>query len=129
MPKSPPIEKPTVTRKEATTEPPTAVQAPPQQELRLDDEGVSAIYANFCRISGTPEELVLDFGMNTRPTGELPEVIKLNQRVITNFYTAKRLLGALHMAIQRHEAAFGVLETDIRRRVTAPPVQPASTDS
>ena len=34
-----------------------------------------------------------------------------------NHYTAKRLLSALSMALQRHEQAFGVLETDVRRRV------------
>ena len=58
---------------------------------------------------------MLDFALNTRPTGEMPEVLKLNQRVILIFFTAKRLLGALHMAVLRHEVAFGVLETDIRR--------------
>ena len=32
-------------------------------------------------------------------------------------FTAKRLLAALQMSVQRHEAAFGVLETDIQKRV------------
>mgnify|MGYP002623254844 CR=1 FL=1 len=95
-----------------------------QQSVHLDDTDVSAIYANFCRISGTPEELVLDFAMNTQTTGGLPEVLHLNQRVILNFYTAKRLLGALHQAVHRHEQAFGPLEVDFRKRVAqqqAPP--------
>lgn len=91
------------------------------QHVSLDDSKVSAEYANFCRISGTPEELVLDFALNTQPSGTMPEVLKLNQRVILNFYTAKRLLIALQMAVQRHEQMFGVLETDIRKRVTQPP--------
>ena len=30
--------------------------------------------------------------------------------------TAKRFLGALHIAVQRHEQTFGVLETDINKR-------------
>lgn len=90
------------------------------QQVRLDDSHVRTEYANFCRISGTPEELVLDFALNTQPSGTMPEVLKLNQRVILNFYTAKRLLGALQMAVQRHEQMFGVLETDIRKRVSQP---------
>ena len=90
------------------------------QHVTLDDANVSAEYANFCRISGTPEELVLDFALNTQPSGTMPEVLKLNQRVILNFFTAKRLLIALQMAVQRHEQMFGVLETDIRKRVTQP---------
>ena len=42
----------------------------------------------------------------------------MTQRIITNFYTAKRMLAALQMTIQRHEATFGVLETDVQKRVT-----------
>jgi len=38
-----------------------------------------------------------------------------------NYYTAKRLLGALTMAVQRHEHAFGILETNIQKRVTPNP--------
>jgi hypothetical protein len=90
------------------------------QQVKLDDSSVNAEYANFCRISGTPEELVLDFALNTQPSGTMPEVLKLNQRVILNFYTAKRLLMALQMAVHRHEQMFGVLETDIRKRVAQP---------
>jgi hypothetical protein len=92
---------------------PAAVE---QQQVKLDDSAVVASYANFCRISGTPEELVLDFALNNQPNGMMPESLKLSQRVIINFYTAKRLLGALQMAVHRHESAFGVLETDIRKR-------------
>jgi hypothetical protein len=32
-------------------------------------------------------------------------------------FTAKRLLAALHMAVHRHESAFGVLETDVQKRI------------
>ena len=37
--------------------------------------------------------------------------------IIVNYYTAKRMLAALQMSVQRHEAAFGVLETDVQKRV------------
>jgi hypothetical protein len=37
-----------------------------------------------------------------------------------NFYTAKRLLSALAMTIQRHEQNFGNIELDVRKRVTVP---------
>ena len=87
-----------------------------QQQVRVDDSNVSSVYANFCRLSGTFEELVLDFALNQHPTA-MPEELKLNQRVILNYYTAKRLLHALAAAVQRHEAAFGALEVDVRKRV------------
>ena len=35
-------------------------------------------------------------------------------------YPAKRLLAALSMSVQRHEAVFGVLETDINKRLRMP---------
>jgi hypothetical protein len=90
-------------------------QAP--QQVQLDDSNVVSCYANFCRVTGTPEELIVDFGLNTQPLGVPEKPIGVQQRIILNHYTAKRLLAALQMSVQRHEAAFGVLETDVRKRV------------
>lgn len=97
-----------------------APQALPQQQpgqIDVDDSKALACYANFCRITGTPEELIIDFGLNPQPVGVPTQPIQITQRIITNLYTAKRLLHVLEMTIQRHEGAFGVLETDVRRRV------------
>lgn len=79
------------------------------------------MYTNFCRVTGTPEEIILDFGLNTEPFGQGVGPIKLAQRMVSNFFTAKRLLMALSVAVQRHESAFGVLETDVNKRVRVPP--------
>jgi hypothetical protein len=65
----------------------------------------------------SPEELIVDFGLNPQPFGVPTEPIPVTQRIITNFYTAKRMLHALQLTLQRHEAAFGVLETDVQKRV------------
>lgn len=94
-------------------------QAQPQQmpQFAVDTSGLSTVYANFCRVTGTPEELVLDFGLNTTMQPMPNEPIKLSHRLVMNFYTAKRLLGALHMAVQQHEGAYGILETDINKRM------------
>jgi hypothetical protein len=89
-----------------------------QPQLRIEDSKVVAAYANFCRITGTPEELIIDFGLNPQPFGPPAEPIAVTQRLIVNFYTAKRMLAALQLTLQRHEAAFGVLETDVQKRVT-----------
>jgi hypothetical protein len=99
-----------------------AQQAPaPQQQaapqLQVDDSNVMATYANFCRVTGSPEELIVDFGLNPQPVGVPTKAIKVTQRIIVNFFTAKRLLAALSMSVQRHEAVFGVLETDINKRL------------
>lgn len=97
---------------------PVAGQAPAQRtQVEIDDSKVLALYANFCRVTGTPEELIIDFGLNPQPFGIPAHPIPVTQRIITNFYTAKRMLHALSLTIQRHEATFGVLETDVQKRV------------
>ena len=87
------------------------------QQVTVDDSNVSAGYANFCRVSSSPEELILDLGLNPQPYATGNVTVNVNQRIILNHFTAKRLLSALSMALQRHEQAFGVLETDVRKRV------------
>ncbi len=86
-------------------------------QVQVNDENAIACYANFCRVTGSPEELIVDFGLNPQPVGIPKDPIHVKQRIIMNFFTAKRLLGALQMSIQRHEAVFGVLETDIQKRL------------
>jgi hypothetical protein len=105
---------------------PAQQPAPPQTQapqLKVDDSNVVACYSNFCRVTGTPEELSIDFGFNPQPVGVPTEPVKVVQRIIVNFFTAKRLLAALSMSVQRHEAVFGVLETDIQKRVRMAPTQ------
>ena len=92
-------------------------QAINRPQLQVNDANVVATYANFCRVTGTPEELIVDFGLNPQPMGAPTEPIPVNQRIVVNFYTAKRLYHALGMTLQRHEAAFGALEVDVNKRV------------
>ena len=93
-------------------------QRPPQRmQVQVDDTNALANYANFCRVTGTPEELIIDFGLNPQPIGVPTNPIPVTQRIITNFYTAKRMLHALQLTVQRHEATFGVLEIDVQKRV------------
>src|SRR5436190_21582987 len=94
----------------------------PQQQavqIPVDADNIIASYANFFRVTGTPEELVLDFGLNTQQvtaSGQ-PEAVKLTQRLTMSFYTAKRPLNALQWAVSRYEANLGVLETDFQKRM------------
>lgn len=89
----------------------------PSTQVQVDDADSEAAYANFCRILGAPEELLIDFGLNPQPIGTPTSPIVVDQRIVTSWYTAKRLLSALQMALNRHEAVFGVIETDVQRRI------------
>ena len=94
-----------------------AEQAQERPQLQVDDSNVVATYANFCRVTGTPEELIVDFGLNPQPMGVPTAPIPVQQRIVVNFYTAKRLYQALGLTLQRHEKAFGILEVDVNKRV------------
>ncbi len=111
-----PLEKDEQPSTEPASGTPAAPPAPPPQ-IQIDDSKVIAAYSNFCRVTGTPEELIIDFGLNPQPFGVPAAPISVTQRIVTNFYTAKRMLHALQLTVQRHEATFGVLETDVQKRV------------
>jgi hypothetical protein len=118
----------------ATSQPSAAPQQPPQ--FPTDYSGLSTVYTNFCRVSVTPEELVLDFGLNTQMTPNPAEAIKLSHRVVMNFYTAKRLMNAMIGVVSQYENTYGALELDFQRRIRnlprpggagAPPAAPRPT--
>lgn len=101
---------------------PSTAEAQPQPqaqqvEVKVDEVGMTSAYTNWYRVTGTPEELIIDFGLNPQ-MGQLPTTpIKVTDRLVMNFFTAKRLLNALHYAVSRHENFFGALEVDIQRRL------------
>ena len=99
-----------------STSQPQAPRQPQPVQVEVDDSKALACYANFCRVTGTPEELLIDFGLNPQPFGVPTQPIVVTQRIVTNLYTAKRLLHVLQMTVQRHEATFGALETDVQKR-------------
>ena len=99
-----------------------AFSGPTAQDTRvqIDTDDVRAVYANFSRVTGTTEEVIIDFGLNTQPTGVPSQPIKIDSRLVLNFYTAKRLMGVLQLTVDRHEKAFGPIEIDVKKRVLKP---------
>jgi len=97
-----------------------------QRQIRVgvDERTMQAGYANAFRTGPTAEEVILDFGLNlANPAREQqaqqPDVIfQVNQRIILNYYTAKRLAITLSQLIRRHEEQFGELELDVSKRRT-----------
>jgi hypothetical protein len=106
---------------------PSAPEAAPAQgapqvpQFPTDYSQLSTVYTNFCRVSVTPEELILDFGLNSQMTPTPTEAIKLTHRVVMNFFTAKRLMNALLGVVSQHENTYGVLELDFQRRARTQP--------
>ena len=108
----------------APEEKPLSAPAPQTQQI-IEPAGLDPLYANFVRVAGLPEELVLDFGLNPQPYGTAPTSVKISQRLVVNYYTAKRLWMALGAFLQRHEQAFGVVEIDVNKRVVPQTQRPA----
>ena len=92
-----------------------------QVRLRVDERNMRTSYANAFRTNGTAEEVMLDFGLNllnpATQQQDQPEIIfQVNDRVIMNYYSAKRLAITLSQLIRRHEEQFGELEMDVAKR-------------
>ncbi len=93
-----------------------------QVRLRVDERAMASGYANAFRTNGTAEEVMLDFGLNlmnpaSQAEGQTPEIVfKVTDRVILNYYSAKRLAVTLGQLIRRHEEQFGELELDVAKR-------------
>ena len=99
-----------------------AVATAPQ----VSTENLKSIYANVCRIAQTPNEMIIDFGMNPNFFGNiLEEPLKLESRVIMSHDAAKRLCLHLMNAIQNFESKYGTIELDVAKRLK-PQSQPGS---
>jgi len=88
-----------------------------QSEIILNDSNAHSAYSNFARVTATPEEVIIDFALNPNPFVQGKHVVKITQRLIMTFFTAKRLCRALVATLQRIEASFGPIELDVQRRV------------
>ncbi len=92
-----------------------------QVRLRVDEHNMQTSYANAFRTNGTAEEVMLDFGLNLlnpaagqKNQGEI--VFRVNDRIVLNYYSAKRLAITLSQLIRQHEEQFGDLELDVAKR-------------
>lgn len=110
-----------VTPVEKTVEAQASEQTGQQQvRLQIDERDMKSSYANAFRSNGTAEEVLLDFGLNVlspATPNEQPNIVfKVNNRVILNYYSAKRLAITLSQMIRQHEQQFGELEMDVAKR-------------
>jgi len=88
-----------------------------QAKLQIRDADATTAYANFFLLSSTPEEVVLNFGINLLPPTKEKEVrVDITNRTVMSYVSAKRLAVTLSNLIQRYESANGVIEIDPRRR-------------
>jgi hypothetical protein len=102
-----------------------AEQPSPPAQIAPEGKGSPPTYTNFCRVTCTPEEVVMDFDFDPdlffRPAAGPG---KDSQRITMSHFSAKRISTALQQALKRHEEAFGVIESDVKARAKASGKQP-----
>ena len=96
-----------------------------QVRLRVDHTGMSTNYANAFKTNATSEEVIIDLGLNMvvpNPQGKQEgEVVgdilfQVNNRLILNYYTAKRLALSLGQLVRGYEEKFGELKLNAADR-------------
>src|SRR4051812_10815519 len=87
---------------------------------QIDTASLRTSYANVCRIAQTPNEVIVDFGLNPNFFGTiLDEPLKLDARVVMSHDAAKRLCLHLMATIQNFESKYGTIELDVTKRLKA----------
>jgi hypothetical protein len=94
--------------------------------VRIDERNMQTDYANAFRTNTTAEEVMVDFGLNllTRAPGQGEDgqqqpgqiMFQVTDRIVMNYYTAKRLAMTLGQIVRRHEQQFGELKLNAAER-------------
>ncbi len=92
-----------------------------QVRIEVDESRLETHYTNAFRANGSPEEVLIDFGLNTvQPplggTGGARVRVRLSDRLVMSPYTAKRLVKVLGELVRRYEDRYGELELDVAKR-------------
>jgi len=93
----------------------------PQMQVLLDERELKTLYLNAYRIHATNEEVVVDLGFNMPdPNPRNPQqpalLLKITDRAIMSYGTAKRLALSLGQLIKRYEQQFGELPVNPNQR-------------
>ena len=73
----------------------------------------------FFEVRRTPEQVVLNLGLEKNAAGGVP--VRLQAKVVLNFWAAKRLAALLQNALADHERTFGALELNPQRPLRPTP--------
>ncbi len=92
-----------------------------QVRLNVNTTEMKTSYANVFQSNSSPEEVFISFGINqTVPSQEegvaADMMLHFSNRIVMNYYTAKRLAFSLMQSVREHEERFGVAELDVSKR-------------
>jgi hypothetical protein len=93
---------------------PESNQQQQQIALMVDERDMRTVYSNTYRISTTNDEVVVDFCFNMlmpnpQQGGQQQMLLKVSDRMVLSYTTAKRLAMSLGQIVKRYEQQFGEL--------------------
>jgi hypothetical protein len=93
---------------------PEPIQQQQQIALTVDEREMRTVYSNTYRISTTNDEVVVDLCFNMlmpspQQGGQQQLLLKVSDRVVLSYTTAKRLALSLGQIVKRYEQQFGEL--------------------
>src|SRR3954463_7500938 len=82
-----------------------------QVQVLVNERDMKTVYANAYRIPTAEQEAVVDFGFNmpnpNAQGGQQQVLLKVTDRVVISYVTAKRLALSLQQLVKRFEQQFG----------------------
>lgn len=94
-----------------------------QIQLQIDESKMHTTYANTIRTSTTPDEVVMDFGMNLpmpQQAGQQQSMLfSVGSRVVMNWGGAKRLAISLAQVVRQFEERNGEIQVNAGPRPAA----------
>ncbi|MFK7789699.1 MAG: DUF3467 domain-containing protein [Phycisphaeraceae bacterium] len=83
--------------------------------VQVNDANMTTTYANAFRQHANQHEVIVDLGVNVASKGEDGQVqmqFTIDNRMVMNYVTAKRLAGMLVQVVQAHEKQFGEIKAN-----------------
>ena len=84
-----------------------------QPTVKVNDSQMTTTYANAFRQNSNQHEVIVDLGVNVamkNPDGQVEMQFTIDNRLVMNYATAKRLAGMLVQVVQAHEKQFGEIK-------------------
>jgi len=87
-----------------------------QPNVKVSDAQMTTTYANAFRQHANQHEVIVDLGVNVaskdQASGETTMNFTVDNRLVMNYVTAKRLAGMLVQVVQAHEKQFGEIKAN-----------------
>jgi hypothetical protein len=87
-----------------------------QPTVKVNDAQMTTTYANAFRQHSNQHEVILDLGVNVatkdQASGDTTMNFTVDNRLVINYVTAKRMAGMLIQIVQAHEKQFGEIKLD-----------------